>query len=358
MDAKTLKTELQSKGVRFPGAGGWGRLGGAGPAEGVTLVINGIVMTVPVYSPYVQESPYRICGEGPLFNLYRGKELIVPVRIVFHEKFYDGFTSDGQPYTRIALIHGLDCLASTVNQVCSFWRNRQGCRFCAIGLSLERGLTIAKKTPEQLVEVALAARREGITHVLLTTGSSPDGVFEIEHLAACCRQIKRHTGLPVQVQCRPPLDLSLLELLWEAGADSLGLHIETLDDEVLKNVAPAKYQIGWRGFLRAWSKAVAIFGRGQVVTYIIMGLGENLSLVRDRLNKVIDSGVYPFIVPLRPIPGTPLAGALPPPASLMRQIYEGAKELLSLSDLSSRKIKAGCGRCTACSALPDFEDLD
>lgn len=355
MHAGSLKTELQSWGVRLPAALREGRLGGAGPAEGVTLSLNGTVMTVPAYSPYVQESPYYIRAKESSIYLYRMSGFVARVSILDHGSFYPGVTSDGYPYGKIALVHGTDCLASTVLQNCHFWGGVSGCRFCAIGLSLQRGLTTAVKTPGQLAEVALAARQKGVNHVLLTTGSSPDGAFEIRHLAACCREIKKVAGLPVQVQCRPPADPSLLELLREAGVDSLGLHIESLDEEVLKMAAPAKHGIGWAGFLRAWSKAAALFGRGQVVSYIIIGLGENLSITRSRLRELVDLGVYPFVVPLRPIPDTPLAGSLPPPASLMKEVYEEAAGMLRSAGLSSRDIKAGCGRCPACSALPDYE---
>ena len=77
------------------------------------------------------------------------------------------------PYWQIALMH-LDSLASTVLQTCTYWGNDDQCRFCGIGLSLEAGRTIAKKTPEQLAEVAVAARDlDGAVDATLTTGSTP-----------------------------------------------------------------------------------------------------------------------------------------------------------------------------------------
>jgi acetyl-CoA acetyltransferase len=72
-------------------------------------------------------------------------------------RFYDLTTADGVPYWHIALLH-LDSVASTVVQHCAYWGNADQCTFCGIGLSLESGRTIARKTPEQLAEVAVAAR--------------------------------------------------------------------------------------------------------------------------------------------------------------------------------------------------------
>ena len=46
------------------------------------------------------------------------------------------------------------------------------CQFCAIGESLKAKRTIARKTPEQLAEVAEAAKRlDGISQVVMTTGT-------------------------------------------------------------------------------------------------------------------------------------------------------------------------------------------
>ncbi len=67
-------------------------------------------------------------------------------------------------------------------------------------------------------------------------------------------------------------------------------------------------------------------------------------------------GVYPFLLPLRPIPGTALGSKRPPGPERMKGLYrKGAQRVLE-SGLSWRRIPAGCGRCEACSALPDMED--
>src|SRR5690606_21943600 len=87
-------------------------------------------------------------------------------------RFYDLTTADGVPYWKIALLH-LDSLASTVLQTCTYWGTADQCRFCGIGVTLENGRTIAKKTPQMLAEVAVAARDlDGAVDVTLTTGST------------------------------------------------------------------------------------------------------------------------------------------------------------------------------------------
>ena len=65
--------------------------------------------------------------------------------------------------------------------------------------------------------------------------------------------------------------------------------------------------------------------------------------------------MYPFVVPLRPIPGSMLENEKPPAPERMHLLYEKVAEVLHDGGMSWRKSKAGCVRCRACSALPDFE---
>lgn len=83
---------------------------------------------------------------------------------------------------------------------------RRAAGFCALGRSLKAGATIAKKTPEQLAEVAEAAKRlDGVTHVTLTSGTAVNRDEGILYLGKCAQAITERTGLPVQLQFEPPL---------------------------------------------------------------------------------------------------------------------------------------------------------
>jgi hypothetical protein len=84
-------------------------------------------------------------------------------------------TADGVPYSKIAVLHGRDVLATTVLQTCIRYQSRtKTCQFCAIGQSLAAGRTIELKTPAQLAEVAKAAvELDGVSHMVMTTGTPP-----------------------------------------------------------------------------------------------------------------------------------------------------------------------------------------
>jgi hypothetical protein len=108
-------------------------------------------------------------------------------------------------------------------------------------------------------------------------------------------------------------------------------------------------------YLEAFKAAVAVFGRGQVSTYLIAGLGDSKESLLAMSRTLIDLGVYPFVVPLVPIAGTRLQDVAPPTAAFMREILTPLGAMLSEGNLTSKDIKAGCGKCGACSSLSVFE---
>ena len=67
-------------------------------------------------------------------------------------------------------------------------------------------------------------------------------------------------------------------------------------------------------------------------------------------------GVFPYVLPLRPIPGSLLADSKPPEPSYMADVYVKTARILKNYKLSSQASKAGCVRCGACSCLSLFED--
>jgi len=258
------------------------------------------------------------------------------------------------PYWKIALLH-LDSIASTVVQKCIYWGTHEQCRFC--GIELTRGAqTIPVKTPAQLAEVCTAARDlDGAVDATLTTGSINRRDRGALYISKCAAAIKEACGLPVQVQFEPPDDLSVLQHVRDAGVDAVGIHLETFDPEVLAEVAPGKAQCGVEGYFRTWGRAVEVFGRGAVSTYVILGMGERPGYTEEGCRRAIEMGVYPFVVPLRPVPGTLMADVAPPDPDYVAEVYRSVSAMLSEHGLDHEEARAGCARCQACSGLSAWE---
>jgi len=361
MRTEQLVNELQTFGARLvdPNAGADSRRGGAGPSDHKALNIDGMTVMVPVHtapahaSPYVLEKPdadgnSRISRDGVTLS-----DISFPHR----PRFYDLTTQDGIPFSKIAVLHGKDVLATTVLQSCVRYRSRtKTCQFCAIGQSLAAGRTTQRKTPAQLAAVAKAAvELDGVKHMVMTTGTPPGKDRGAAILTESAAAVKAAVDLPIQAQCEPPDDDAWFGRMRAAGIDALGMHLEAVTPAVRARIMPGKAQVPLARYFSAFEAAVPVFGRGQVSTYILAGLGDTAEAILDMAARLIGLGVYPFVVPFVPISGTPLENHPAPSAAFMHGILQPIATMLVQGGLSAADIKAGCGKCGACSALSTYE---
>ena len=355
-DVSSLIMDVQARGLRVE-ADMERRSGGAGPTDAGMLWIEGYPVTAPTANATSSNSPYLLKAEDDGYGIYRDEVRVASARAEQRPRFYDLTTADGIPYEKIALLH-LDSLASTVVQTCAYWGNDDQCTFCGIGLSLESGRTIVKKTPAMLAEVAVAARDlDGAVDATLTTGSSRGVDRGARYVGRCGQAVKEASGLPVEVQFEPPLDLDVINEVGDMGIDSVGIHVETFDPQVLARVAPAKAASGIESYFTAWERAVKVFGEGQVSTYVILGMGEDPEITIQGARRAIDIGVYPFVVPLKPVAGSLMADWPSPSREYVEPIYRRIQAYMTLRGMNSGTAKAGCARCQACSGLKSLEPL-
>lgn len=325
------------------------RTGGAGPSDDGHLVVSGLDAALPRN----EDSPFVFDGDRVLRD---GVDTGLEIESIARPRFYDLRTDDGTPYEKIARLHGRGVLATTVVQTCIRYRQDQRCRFCSIEESLRAGSTVAVKRPDQLAEVARAAvDLDGITQMVMTTGTSAGRDRGATHLARCVRAVKAAVpDLPVQVQCEPPADLAVLTELRVAGANAIGIHVESLDDEARRRWMPGKSSVPLAEYRAAWDEAVRVFGRNQVSTYLLVGLGEDPDEMIAGAKELADSGVYPFIVPYRPQAGTlavEVDGAPAPDPGRVEYISRAVAAHLNRIGMAGADQRAGCAACGACSVL-------
>ncbi|ORM65365.1 MSMEG_0568 family radical SAM protein [Pantoea rodasii] len=351
-----LITELLTQGVQVinPQQEHVSRHGGAGPSDHQAMNIDGVTVMVPIYTHSAHRSPWQVKHEASgTTRLYNLSIPVKEISIAHKPRFYDRQTADGIPAT----LHGTDVLATTVLQTCIRYENRaKACQFCAIGQSLAAGSTIARKTPQQLAEVAKAAvELDSVKHMVMTTGTPSGSDRGARILVESAAAIKAAVDLPLQGQCEPPGDAVWFQRMKDAGIDALGMHLEAVTPAVRARIMPGKAQVSVEQYLIAFADAVAVFGRGQVSTYILAGLGDTPGAILSLSETLIDLGVYPFVVPFVPISGTPLEHHAAPDSTFMTSILQPLGQMLNAANLRSSDIKAGCGRCGACSSLSSFE---
>jgi radical SAM protein (TIGR04043 family) len=356
-----LLSELQSRGLRLldPSAGAASRRGGAGPTDHKAVTVLGTTIMVPVHTHSAAKSAYVATppDRRGVSILQSGDTVVCEISFPPPPRFYGLTTAEGIPYWKIALLHSRDTLATTVLQTCVRYGNSATkCQFCAIGESLKGGRTIPKKTAGQLAEVAAAAQRlDGIVNVVMTTGTPPTEDRGAAVLAECASAIKSATDLPIQGQCEPPSDFGWFARMRQSGIDSLGMHLEAWDENVRRRIMPGKAEVTRAFYLKAFAAAVEVFGRGQVSTYLLAGLGDTVQSLHEGARILIDLGVYPFIVPFVPVTGTPLATHRPPSPEFLRSVLGPVGQWLSEAGMTSDTVKAGCTKCAACSTLSTFE---
>jgi radical SAM protein (TIGR04043 family) len=351
LNSTLLKIELLCRGARTRELGDKGRKSGAGPAGGRYFILqDGTCIEIPLQGKFVENSPFTLAQIDKNWLILRDNQSIAEVKLVPNPRFYEKTTSDGVPMRRVAVLHGNDCLASTVYSKCIYWSQQRQCRFCGIELGNKKRLTLKK--PSQLGEVAKEAFKEGAAkHVTLTTGTPPGPDKGAILLAEATKGIKESVNMPVHVQLEPPEDKKFLGILYDAGVDTIGIHVESFDKKVLSEVCPMKTNVD--NYFEAWKDAVEIFGESQVSSFIIAGLGETDTSILEGAEKLARIGVVPYLLPLRPIVGTAFGNASPPNPQRMVKLYREVCRILHDYGVNPRKSKAGCVRCNACSALTE-----
>ncbi|MFX1297409.1 MAG: MSMEG_0568 family radical SAM protein [Promethearchaeota archaeon] len=346
-----LKIELMAYGMRSEVGVNKGRTGGAGPAGGRFFQLkDGSCVNVPFLPKFIEKSPYILKDNQAFFkNTPLNDIKLIPV-----PKFYSKLTSDNIPFKKIALLHGTDCIASTIVQSCAYWNQNLHCRFCGIELSLQSNSTIAVKSPKQLKEVIGAAINEKVCrHITLTIGSlaRPDkgaGIY-----AEIVKEIKQYYDVPIHIQLEPPQKFNCLDNLFKIGVDTIGIHIESFDQDVLRAVCPGKTNISLEKYKDTWKYTVQLFGENQVSSFILVGLGESDDSILNGTKLLLELGVIPYIVPFRPIEGTPMENTPPQSYSRLLNLFTNVAQLLRDYGVDPTKNKAGCVRCGGCSPLTE-----
>ncbi len=337
----------------------FGRKGGAGPSGGRYFLLEDehTLVNVALWNNPKKTDLFLKENEQGFFQIInkKNKNNFGKLKLIQNPQFYNPEfkTSDGIPMKKIALVHGLDCLASTIYQKCVYWACGEACSFCGIEVSLQNDATIEEKNADQMSEVIFTAKKEGrCTHMTLTSGTDETIDKGANRYIKLLNGVKKnHPDLPIHVQIEALEDLEYINKLKEAGADSIGIHIEILDEALRKENTPGKYHLSYNMFERNWKHAINIFGKNQVSSYILTGFGESKSVFLKDVEKLISIGVIPYITPVRSIPGKkdfPITNYQD-----LLEIYKESAKLMKEYGVNPLKNKAGCVRCGGYSAIKE-----
>ncbi len=369
--ALKLKTELLCKGLyldeklinHYKDQGieiNFGRKGGAGPLGGRYFILEDdkTLVNVALWNNLNKSNLILKENLDGYFHVYsdgRKKTFFGKLDLVTNPKFYNPLfkTSDGISMKKIALVHGIDCLASTIYQKCIYWTRGEACGFCGIELSLQNDATILEKNYQQMNEVIAQAKKEGrCNHMTLTSGTEEGKDKGANRYIELLKGIKMsYPNLPLHVQIEPLEDEVFINKLKDAGASTIGIHLEILDENIRNKITPGKAHIPYKLFEENWKHALNIFGKNQVETFILTGFGESSEDFISDLDKIVALGVIPFITPVRSIPGKkdmPITNY-----NALLEIYNRAAKMMKEYGVNPLENMAGCVRCGGCSAIKE-----
>jgi len=141
------------------------------------------------------------------------------------------------------------------------------------------------------------------------------------HLEALVKEIRKRLVIPVSISCQP-LNTQNIELLKKAGTDKLGIPLdaatEVIFDKAKGNGTGNSYS--WQNQFLLLKEAIAVFGKGNVSTHVIVGLGETEKEAAQVLQRCVDMDVLPGLFAFTPIRGTALEDHSPPKLESYRRL--------------------------------------
>ncbi|RME81008.1 MAG: sodium/sulfate symporter, partial [Zetaproteobacteria bacterium] len=170
----------------------------------------------------------------------------------------------------------------------------------------------------EALHAALAERE--VDTVLLYAGFSPEPDRGLGRLAPVIALLRRHLGhRQLAVEATAPEDFSAIDAIYAAGADMFVCNLEAFDREVFARLCPGKAAHGGQEAIwRALRHARRVFRAGSVASQLIVG-AEPVGQTQAGIDALVSEGIVPLLVPLRPLPETPLAEARPPALDTMEQ---------------------------------------
>lgn len=152
------------------------------------------------------------------------------------------------------------------------------------------------------IKIVYAQRR--IKRVCIQALNYPNVIAQLVSLA---KAVKQHTAIPISVSCQPLSREDLLRLA-EAGINRIGIALDAATKKLFDETKGAGVSgpYTWESQFRKLNEALEIFGRGNVSTHLIAGLGETENDILSLIQRCVEMGVLPALFAFTPVRGTRL----------------------------------------------------
>ncbi len=167
-------------------------------------------------------------------------------------------------------------------------------------------------------KISRSAEKRDIQRVCIQALNYNDVFDDVSNLT---KAIHSSSNVPISVSCQP-LNKSQMKELAEAGASRVSIALDAATEELFDTVKGSLAQgpYTWQQNRKALEEAVEVFGKNQVSTHLIVGLGETEKEIIETIQWCTDFGIYPSLFAFTPIPGTMLESIPPPPIQVYRRV--------------------------------------
>ncbi|MFC1600388.1 radical SAM protein, partial [Patescibacteria group bacterium] len=328
-----------------------------GLSSGGKMQIGPIVVNAPFY--FERKVQIRISRDmaNPFGILIERGGVVVASGEVMQAPEWYVEKVDGIEITRILIAHNRQ-LAGSVYENCDLFKSGEECRFCVINRSATKNRAqLTKKSGELFVKALQAIGMYNYNYggLSLNGGMTFNQGRGIELIVPVIEQIhKVFPRLPIAVEITPPENLVWINRLREAGCSSLMMNLECWDEKIREQIIPGKSKYCTKQmYLKAFKRALNVFGKGRVTTCFVVGT-EPMESLKQGIEEVIKRGVIPSPLAGRyfeDVPDYPFV-----PDVNWREflwVLKFAGEKLTDNGVLSRD-RAGCVACGMCDLIRDM----
>ncbi|MCL2284344.1 MAG: hypothetical protein FWC26_13590 [Fibromonadales bacterium] len=319
------------------------------------FLIDNIIVNTCVNEEFCKVSPYEIVWDNGRTILKKEDIFVCDIEILSLpdwclNKIDDYIIGD---YLRP---HSPNCISCCPKLKCTYYTDNQQCKFCSLAFCANNNnldTILPVSTVAEMVKTAL--RYNHNYEIALSGGTCSSEDKSAIYFSDICNLITNNgkDKHNISIELAPPDKDLYIELLLKAGASSLIMNIEVVDEKLRKKICPGKSNISLNRYFEAFEKAVSVFGRGNVSSVLIAGIQPADDII-NICKKLIPMGVIPTIIPFKPLDSSQMSEHRPSDPEEVLSIAKNVNDILFVEDLSVSK-QSGCTKCGGCSLESVFQ---
>jgi len=271
--------------------------------------------------------------------LFYDGNVVTEIDLPQKTRFYEQSTSSGMPFKWMAVLQSTDVLSFPYLWPCEYARAGFACQYCHTGgfteqLAREGQPDPPFPTPQDVAEIVnYAINTEKLaSHIQITGGSTMNPQAECDLITEILHTIDAVAGLDnirgeMLIYTTPPTDPTVVDEVFEAGADRIACSLEVWDEELVIQVCPGKSRFtGRERHLNTLLHIADKYGPNKACSSFVIGV-EPVESFLAGAEYLASRGIVPiasvWIPHGRPVLGTTEA----PGIDYYRKLRDGLAEI-------------------------------